>query len=393
MSALEATLEQPPPERRSGTRPPQPRVVGLRPTLGAALVALALVVILLPMASMSGASISGVGLRSGHDLATPAGPNRAGADSGVLVGPATAPSTSPQWHQLTNLSTAPSARDRFGMAYDRVHNETVLFGGYNPGSTAVIFNDTWVFKAGAWVHLAPRVAPAPRSGFVLAFDPGLRGIVLFGGEDFSIHYGDTWLFSGSTWTLLSTPSHPSARSQYAMAYDTADRALVLFGGTDGSRDLGDTWEYNATGWHALVTHPSPAGRQFSEMAYDWQDHESILTGGLNATRGPMNGTWAFHAGTWTKLAISPNPPSEVQSEATTLENGVALFFGGQSSGGNTFSNSTWLFHHGSWTHTGFAFVPSPRKAGGFAYDTESEYVLMFGGAGSGVWLGDTWEIY
>jgi hypothetical protein len=324
-------------------------------------------------------------------------PSLAHAGGIQLLGPTTgspiAPATRLQWHQLTNLTTGPGARDRFGMAYDPIRNETVLFGGYNPGTTQVMFNDTWVFRSGAWVHLTPSRAPAPRSGFVLSYDPARNGIVLFGGEDFSVHYSDTWLFNGTTWKLLSTGTNPGGRSQYAMAYDTADREIVLFGGTDGSRDLGDTWAFNATGWHAVVSAHAPQARQFSEMAYDGQDRELVLAGGLNATHGAENGTWAFHAGAWTKLAIHPNPPSEVQSVATTMGNGAALFFSGQSSGGSVFSNSTWVFHHGNWTHTGYPFVPGPRKAGGLAFDTGTGYVLMFGGANAGGWLGDTWELY
>jgi hypothetical protein len=392
---------KPPPEGSSRREPtPDPssspwRGRGQGSHLWIGIFAIASIAMLLPVALPSATAQSAIGPVAAPTVgAAPlvyAGlPGALGGPSGPVASAA----AGPQWHHLTNLTNSPSARDRFGMAYDPRSNETVLFGGYNPGSTSVIFGDTWVFRAGAWTQLSLHRAPAPRSGFVLAYDPLLGGIVLFGGEDFSIHYGDTWLFNGTAWRQLSTPTHPSDRSQYAMAYDAADRELVMFGGTtDGTHDLGDTWALNATGWHAVVSTPSPQARQFSEMAYDGQDREVVLAGGLNATSGAVNGTWAFHAGAWTKLTIHPTPPSEVQSMATTLGNGAALFFGGQASGGTTFTNATWIFHHGNWTHTGYPFVPSPRKAGGFAYDSATGAVLMFGGAATNTWLGDTWELY
>lgn len=331
-----------------------------------------------------------VGMLSGS--AAPAGvPPAAAIAYGATA--ALPPAATPQWHQLTNLTTAPSARDRFGLAYDPALNETVLFGGYNPGSASVIFGDTWAFRNGAWTQLAPSSAPAPRSGFVLTYDPSLHGILLFGGEDFSVHYGDTWLFNGSGWHQLNSTLSPLARSQYAIAYDGAAHAVVLFGGSDGSRDLSDTWEFLTTGWHRVLGTPHPAGRQFSEMAFDPSDHEVILTGGLNASVGAERGTWAFAGGVWTKLAVTPNPPSEVQSEATTVPGTGALYFGGQASGGSLMTNATWVFHLGTWTHTTYASAPGARKAGGFAYDSGGHYTLMFGGAATSVWLGDTWELY
>jgi hypothetical protein len=339
------------------------------------------VLALLPVGMIVGTAAAGDVPRT-HGPASPAGPTAAPSPASAL-----------QWHQLTHLPTAPSARDRFGMAYDPVLNETVLFGGYNPGSSAVIFGDTWAFRHGGWHQLAPSSSPAPRSGFVLTYDPARHGIVLFGGEDFSVHYGDTWLFNGTGWHQLSFAHNPLARSQYAMVYDGSAHAVVLFGGSDGTRDLSDTWELNSSGWHRILGAPHPAGRQFSEMAYDPSDHEAVLTGGLNATVGAEHGTWAFSGGHWTKLAVSPNPPSEVQSLATTLPGGGALYFGGQSSGGTTLTNATWVFSHGSWTHTYYASAPGARKAGGLAYDSGGHFSLMFGGAATNVWLGDTWELY
>ena len=84
-----------------------------------------------------------------------------------------------------------------------------------------------------------------------AFDPGLQGVVLFGGASGGEEQNTTWLWDqvGGTWIQLSTKQSPPAREGAGMAYDVALGRVVLFGGQDNNGYFNDTWE--------LISTPSP----------------------------------------------------------------------------------------------------------------------------------------
>jgi hypothetical protein len=81
-----------------------------------------------------------------------------------------------------------------------------------------------------------------------AFDPGLQGVVLFGGGSGGVDQNTTWLWDqlGATWTHLSTPQSPPAREGAGMTYDAALERVILFGGQDNNGSFNDTWELIST---------------------------------------------------------------------------------------------------------------------------------------------------
>src|SRR4029077_16949802 len=84
-----------------------------------------------------------------------------------------------------------------------------------------------------------------------AFDPGLQGVVLFGGGSGGVDQNTTWLWDqvGATWTQLSPVQSPPAREGAGMAYDAALHRVILFGGQDNNGNFNDTWE--------LISTPTP----------------------------------------------------------------------------------------------------------------------------------------
>jgi len=81
-----------------------------------------------------------------------------------------------------------------------------------------------------------------------AFDPGLQGVVLFGGGSGGVDQNTTWLWDqvDATWTLVSTPHSPPAREGAGMTYDAALHHVILFGGQNNNAYFNDTWELIST---------------------------------------------------------------------------------------------------------------------------------------------------
>ena len=53
------------------------------------------------------------------------------------------------------------------------------------------------------------------------------------------------------------PAIPAARSGHAMAYDPGRRVVLMFGGS-GSATLGDLWSWDGARWTRLATSGPPA---------------------------------------------------------------------------------------------------------------------------------------
>jgi hypothetical protein len=73
----------------------------------------------------------------------------------------------------------------------------------SPGATRL-----WKFTGGSWL-LQPGTPPPPRSGAVLAYDPGHHLTYLFGGDLGDLNGGKTnelWTYDGTEWKRVSPPA-------------------------------------------------------------------------------------------------------------------------------------------------------------------------------------------
>jgi hypothetical protein len=158
----------------------------------------------------------------------------------------------------------PAPRNSHGLAYDSHAERVILFGGdnifVNYGDNASgNFGDTWAYDyhRNAWTKLETAEAPSPRSYNRLAYDPGARRTVLFGGSTVELLNSDapsalpaeTWTLDihRSTWTLETPRGTPDARAWHGMAHDTHAGRTVLFGGSPDwlTTTYDDTWLYSA----------------------------------------------------------------------------------------------------------------------------------------------------
>jgi len=147
------------------------------------------------------------------------------------------------------------------LAYDPLHDETVLFGGghvaeQGPDGRIVGYTGTWLyrFQENRWLPLALETQPPPRMNTRLVCDTKNQQLVLFGGDAQSHYLADTWILDlkTRTWHQSKAASGPEARAGHFTVYDP-DTGWVIIGGGYNQKDLTDMWAFDASSdrWMAL----------------------------------------------------------------------------------------------------------------------------------------------
>lgn len=87
-----------------------------------------------------------------------------------------------------------------------------------------------------------------------------------------------------------------------------------------------------------------------------------------------------------------NAPSQRTAPlmAYDQKEGRTLLFGGFVGGDQIRLNDTWIWDGENWSAVNPQHKPAPRSGGGMAYDQATQRIVMFGGDGVGISLGDTW---
>ena len=136
----------------------------------------------------------------------------------------------------------------------------------------------------------------------MAYDPRLKEVVLFGGDDgMGMNLGDTWAGNASAgWQRLTPPDGPkSARFGSAMAYDRRTHSPPLFGGEDAN---GGRERYMAVQRSDLdtihvfrgnSTDPSSGGSDLRPVTW-WRNACGVV---LGWAIGACD-TWLFADGQW-----------------------------------------------------------------------------------------------
>ncbi|HYA10840.1 MAG TPA: kelch repeat-containing protein [Thermoplasmata archaeon] len=379
------------------------------------------------------------------------------SDASLTASPARPLVTQPSsWTNITPPSGAPNPGPRTipAEAYYPTGHEVLLFGG---ADFFLLYQDTWAFSAGHWTEVISNstctvtTCPAARAGAMMAYDPALDGMLLFGGLNLSLTFNDTWLFANGSWTnLTSTAGNaPSPRFSGAMTYDPSDNYVLLFGG-EGSLDnaLADTWKFSDGRWTNLTAGLSPAPSARANAAItDSPDGYVMLYGGLNSYNNGSNSTilfnpcnpsgaeiaWWFYQGKWSSEAGYPttciasplntsgtavHPDASIPNQGPPCgREGAALgwspknnrfvLYGGYGytfeSGACTFTeaylNDTWTYDLPAgggflWNNASSPPGPPARAYMGYASDFSDNYFEIFGGTnGVAFALNETWRFY
>ena len=184
-------------------------------------------------------------------------------------------------------ANSPPARGQAAMTYDSLHGEVVLFGGFynNPQAD---YGDTWLWDGANWTEAKSANAPSARYRFGMAFDPQIGAVTLFGGVAGNYSLGDTWLWDGINWTQAAPAASPAGRFDVSMAYDPQSGRIVLFGGccTDTPNphhvqndDFDDTWLWDGTTWTQAAPARSPSNRRAAALSQN-PNGGLVLWGGI-----------------------------------------------------------------------------------------------------------------
>ena len=130
----------------------------------------------------------------------------------------------------------------------------------------------------------------------MAYHPGMRAVVLFGGSGGPL--GDTWSWDGRRWERLPIASAPGLFNT-TMAWDPAVKRLVRFGGWNGAQRTSDTWELRQDGW-VLVGDAGPVGRNHAALVSAPDRGSLLLYGGHDGER-VFGDLWERRSGRWVQL--------------------------------------------------------------------------------------------
>lgn len=284
--------------------------------------------------------------------------------------------------------TSPSMRDSHALAFDSARNNVVTFGGFN-GDPNSPLADTWTWNGTNWAEQSPAANPPGRYNYGLAYDSMHQQTVLFGGGTPSL-LSDTWLWNGTNWTQTNPGTSPPARYGHSVVYDSARNQAVLFGGeTFAAKCLNDTWVWDGSNWKQETPQNNPPARCFHAMAFDSAHNQVVLFGGhSNDTGNDFADTWLWDGSNWTQPSPASNPPAR-QFPALAFDSALAqvVLFGGLVSGNP--AGDTWVWDGSNWTQESPQSSPSARNAPAMAYDSMHDQVVLFGGY-AGSFVNDTW---
>lgn len=311
------------------------------------------------------------------------------------------------WQDQTT-TPMPSARIGATMAYDRVRQKLVLFGGT---TGAMLYNDTWEWSyMTGWVKAAPSASPPARSGGGMVFDDNPGRIVLFGGTGAAGELDDTWEYNGATWTQITANPRPSRRFGHAMAYDPNRDRTVLYGGNSNAVGfMQDVWEYNAGTWTSIGD-GTPGKRYGAVMAYAPDRGTLVLFGGVfeplaGGNRVPTNDTWSYNGSSWSQIQSMLTPPARSVASLTAVppptDAGTSsyqlILLGGAQGGGNPPLADVWRLGLNGWIDISPHGLPPARFGAPMVYDDARSSLVTWGGYGASIsdaaWsYDDTWHL-
>ncbi len=215
------------------------------------------------------------------------------------------------WTDVSYVSLAPPARDGAMMAFDPEPDEngSVLFGGDSGGST---LNDTWIWEGwSGWVKANSSLTPPPLDGGGLAYDPSTGYLLLYGGLDVCgflcfAFSNETWEFYSGEWWPVAPPANPGARIGFVMAFDPTLGRIVLFGGGNFSATFDDMWEFDGGSWFRLSPSALPSPRLDPESSSAPGPGAPMLFGGQDPAGEELADTWVYEDAPGLSVLAPPN---------------------------------------------------------------------------------------
>lgn len=257
---------------------------------------------------------------------------------------------------------APPERAYQSMVYDSKDGIFILFGGRSRDNSCL--NDTWSYDArtDTWTDLSPPDGPSGRYRHSMAYDRINDVVVLFGGNDGKQCLGDTWLYnySSNSWIEKNPTPAPAPDDLHQMAYDEASGLTVL------ASSNGTIWAYNArnNSWAKKNTVTGSCAGSGSTMVYDGKMCALVFGSWMGGFCGYNVSTDSF------ATIYFPFPSDSPFDYAIAYDktSETIVFFGGWSchDTGLSVIDSVWIYDLKQCSPSGI-FTSCPFDTGGSAY--------------------------
>jgi N-acetylneuraminic acid mutarotase len=305
----------------------------------------------------------------------------------TLIPPTMRPIPSPQ------SASYPSARMDQNMVYDSESDRVILFGGRNINQgTFIPLLETWTFDANnnKWTEMKPAVSPGAIFEF-MAYDSQSDRTIYYAGIKGSYPsytgIGETWAYDDNTntWTDLNSANTPNSLVDVRMAYDAESDKVILFGGMSGEnlyQGLHDTWafDYKTNSWTKMEPAVSPPDMGSPAMAYDSQADRILAWGGWpTMTSSPTpekTPMWAYdyNTNTWKELTYTDGPIEDfLGAMVYDPDLDRSYLYVGIQFWSYDYNNNQWKRLKDVMTG------PGRRLDHAMAYDSQSKYIILFGG--------------
>ena len=296
----------------------------------------------------------------------------------------------PTWAPHRPIDT-PTARFSSPLAYDTVRDRVVMFSGAAAGPSA---GDTWEYDGRNWTRIVTAVAPTPRIGHTLVFDPISQRTLLFGGGDpAGPELGDTWTWDGATWTPHPglNPS-PSPRFLMGACYFPPRGRIVTYGGQVGSRIFyEDMWTWDGARWVSEPpTTPRPGKRSQMGFDYDPVRRRIVFVAGASDPEFHRD-TWEYDGATWRQTVVLSFPTGRSGVGMAWVQHAARMvLIGGYSRAAPL--GDCWAYDGTSWSSVPVPAALARREYAGMVADPLRGRAVLFGGRERPQLLDDTWTI-
>ena len=296
----------------------------------------------------------------------------------------------------------PTPRSEVYGVGDPVSNTILVFGG-NEGPvvdqrpTSVFIEETWLFEPGAgWAQLDIEM-PSARARYGAAYDPTSQRALFFGGR-YRVAGGsgaydlfdELWAFdfSSQSWELLDDGNGPSARTYPSVIWDDQEQALYVFGGMTNADPMviqtnQELWRFKDGEWEELgQSGDRPSARTFLGETWDSQRRRLVIFAGQVGNYWDLsyNETYALDIDTleWTELNDGNDAPATRMHPHLTYDTARDryLMFGGHTDIGD--GNDLWEMDpdSGVWSEVRIAdeFTGEGLGCNGNSSDVPAAYV-------------------
>lgn len=204
--------------------------------------------------------------------------------------------------------TEPTLRWGSRMVYDDESGKAILFGGTDGNDSVTTLDDTWAFDFDTkqWTQMRPAQSPPPLHFAAMAYHRLDNRVVLFGGfvNEAGTSLNGTWTYdyNKNIWTEVGTAVSPPARLYHTLAWDVSSSRMIMFGGVvEPYKPLfRDTWaldlENGNESWTQLKpTRSKPRARAWHVME---GTREGVLLYGGSRRHSPYtyDDTWIYKSG-------------------------------------------------------------------------------------------------